>query len=156
MLAGGGMLMGEIYHHTQVGKVMVVALTAVLAVLLWAGARDGWPPGAIAVLAVVSACVILFTTLTVRVGDGVIQVRFGPGLPRRTIALARIAGVRAIKSSWFAGYGIHWVGKGWLYNVSGRDAVELTLENGRILLVGTDEPEELVRALRRAGAEVRG
>jgi hypothetical protein len=41
-----------------------------------------------------------------------------------------------------------------IWNVSGRDAVELALGNGRRLRVGTDEPTELVAALTRAKGAV--
>ena len=36
---------------------------------------------------------------------------------------------------------------GWIWNVSGLDAVELLLGDGRVLRVGTDEPEALSRAI---------
>jgi hypothetical protein len=35
-----------------------------------------------------------------------------------------------------------------LYNVSGRDAVEIQLDDGRRFRLGTDDPEGLVAALR--------
>ncbi len=146
--------MNEIYHHTQVGRVMLVALACAFVGLLFAGTQEGWPAGLIGVLITLTACLILFTTLTVRIGSGVIQVLFGPGLPRRTIRLADIESARAATNSWLTGYGIRWIGSGWLYNVSGRDAVELKLRNGRVVRIGTDEPEALLGALRRAEARI--
>ncbi len=148
--------MSENYHHTQVGKVMVITFAVAFAALIWVGAREGWPAGVVGVLLAVAACVILFTTLTVRIGDGTIEVHFGLGLPRRTIPLDQIARARAVKNSWFTGYGVRWAGSGWLYNVSGRDAVELEFKNGRTFRIGTDEPDELLRALRRAGTGTEG
>ena len=38
---------------------------------------------------------------------------------------------------------------GWLYNVSGLDAVAITLRDGRKFALGTDDPEGLVTAIRR-------
>ena len=146
--------MGEIYEHTQVGAVMLVALAVAGAGLLWAGIQEGWPAGLAGALFAIAACLVLFTTLTVRIGDGVLAVRFGPGFPRRTIRLADIASARAVRNHWFSGYGIHRVGSGWLYNVSGRDAVEVALRGGRSIRIGTDEPEELLRALAQAGVSL--
>jgi hypothetical protein len=149
--------MSEIYQHTQVGVVMLVVLAFAGAGLLWAGIQEGWPAGLASglggALAAIAACLVLFTTLTVRIGDGVIAVRFGPGFPRRVIRIDDIASARAVRNPWCAGYGIHWVGSGWLYNVSGRDAVEVALTSGRTVRIGTDEPEELLRALGQAGVQ---
>ena len=36
---------------------------------------------------------------------------------------------------------------GWLFNISGFDAVEIVLKNGRRYQLGTDEPEELLAAV---------
>jgi hypothetical protein len=38
-------------------------------------------------------------------------------------------------------------GQYWVWNVSGLDAVELTLRSGRRFRIGTDEPEELAKAI---------
>jgi hypothetical protein len=73
---------------------------------------------------------------------------FGPGLIRKKIALADIREVHAVRNSWVAGWGIHWMpGRYWLWNVSGLDAVELTLTSGKKFRIGTDEPESLIRAI---------
>ena len=150
--------MSEIYRHTQVGVLMSIMLAFACAGLLWAGISEGWPAiiagGLGGALAALAACLVLFTTLTVRIGDGVLAVRFGPGFPRRTIRLADIASARAVRNHWLSGYGIHRVGSGWLYNVSGRDAVEVELRGGRSIRIGTDEPEELLRALAQAGVSL--
>ena len=37
---------------------------------------------------------------------------------------------------------------GWMWNISGLDAVELTYHNGKKLRIGTDEPEVLLEALK--------
>ena len=38
-------------------------------------------------------------------------------------------------------------GQYWLWNVSGLQAVELVLNNGKRFRIGTDEPENLVNAI---------
>jgi hypothetical protein len=46
--------------------------------------------------------------------------------------------------------GIRKIPGGWLYNISGADAVELTLKGGKRCRIGTDVPEELERAIEPA------
>lgn len=51
----------------------------------------------------------------------------------------------------FGGWGIRYgFGAGWAWNVSGNRGVQLELENGRKILVGSQRPEELQTALERA------
>ncbi len=42
--------------------------------------------------------------------------------------------------------------EGWMYNNAGRDAIELSLRSGRVFRIGTDQPDELLEALRRGHA----
>jgi hypothetical protein len=55
-----------------------------------------------------------------------------------------------VRNPWYYGWGVRLTPHGILYNVSGLNAVELLLDDGRRVRVGTDEPDALVRAL--AGA----
>jgi hypothetical protein len=43
--------------------------------------------------------------------------------------------------------GIHLSRFGWLYNVSGFDAVAIILKSGKRFALGTDEPDALLQAL---------
>jgi hypothetical protein len=38
----------------------------------------------------------------------------------------------------------------WIYTVSGFDAVEITLKNGAIFRIGTDEPKALEQSIQQA------
>ena len=49
---------------------------------------------------------------------------------------------------WWWGWGVRYYGQGWLYNVSGLDAVEIRLKSGKHIRIGTDEPEALVAEIR--------
>ena len=42
----------------------------------------------------------------------------------------------------------------WIYNVSGFDAIELTMKNGKIYRIGTDEPEKLEAAIKQVIARM--
>ena len=48
----------------------------------------------------------------------------------------------------YFGFGIRLTQHGWMWNISGLDAVELTYHNGKKFRIGTDEPEALLEALK--------
>jgi hypothetical protein len=66
---------------------------------------------------------------------------------RRTIALADIQSVRTVRNPWYYGWGLRLIPGGWMWNVSGLDAVELKLRSGKLFRIGTDEPELLRSAI---------
>jgi hypothetical protein len=140
----------ERYHHTQQGiilpSVLVVGL-GVLAVGL-AGGSDIAP--LLVVLAVLIVIAVLFASLTVTIGNDFLKLAFGPGLIQKRVLLAEIASCAVAQNSWWYGWGIRLTPHGWLYNVAGRSAVEITLKNGRRFRIGTDEPERLCQALQQA------
>lgn len=142
------------YRHTQVGTLILGLLIGTGVVVLWQLPRSAAPSAVWLVplgLLVVGA---LFGSLTTEVDHERFRFWFGPGLIRRAFPLARISGCRAVTNPWWYGWGIHWTPHGWLYNVAGLQAVEIELQDGRRLRIGTDEPEELCRWIRaRKGAK---
>jgi hypothetical protein len=141
------------YRHTQVGWAILVALAAALAVLTFAAGRAGWGTPAYAVLGLIAVVGVLFCTLTVSVGGGEIAWRFGVGLIRRRVLLVEARGVQPARTRLVDGWGVRYTMQGWLYNVSGFDAVALELTDGSFLRIGTDEPEALAAAIRAALAK---
>ncbi|MBI3050283.1 MAG: hypothetical protein HYY76_18455 [Acidobacteria bacterium] len=135
------------YRHTQIGFVIVAAVGAGFATASYIGVASS-SRGLMVVLVVLGAVLLLFPTLTTVVADGVFEVFFGPGLIRRRIDLSDIREVRIVSNPWYCGWGIRWIGRGWLWNVSGLRGVELELKDGRRFRVGTDEPELLAKTLR--------
>ena len=155
-----------LYSHTQSGGWLYVALGFAAAGLLAAiaivngGHRPvNGPPVtfilgvALAILLITAAC---FSTLTVEVCAATLRWRFGPGLVRFSLPLGEITSVVAARTPLWAGIGIHWVVTGWVYNVSGRDAVQITKRDGSRVWIGTDEPAVLAREIEdaRAGTAV--
>jgi len=55
-----------------------------------------------------------------------------------------------VRNKWWYGLGIRLTPHGWLYNVSGLDAIEIVRRSGKTFRVGTDEPKALAAALRAA------
>jgi hypothetical protein len=138
------------YQHTQFGWVSALTTGAIgLAILLNAALvpHPASLPWVGASLLLVGA---LFSTLTIAIEDGLLRASFGPGLIQKKVKLAEIASVRPIPVRWWYGWGIRLTPYGWLYNVSGWEAVEITLRNGRRFCLGTDEPENLRKAIQDA------
>ena len=72
---------------------------------------------------------------------------------RKRIALRDVQGWREVRNPWYSGWGIHLAPGGVLWNVSGFDAVQLALADGKRFRIGTDEPAALVAAITRAKGE---
>jgi hypothetical protein len=140
--------MSDFYQHKQVGATMLIACTTIAAFIgIAIGTRGAvWPVlGAIAILALVAW---IFSSLTVAVDTGELSWYFGPGLWRYRIARNTIQSVAIVQNHWWNGFGIR-MRAGWrLYNVSGFNAVEVHLQSGEIVRLGTDDPRGLVAALK--------
>ena len=136
-------------NHTQRGTLMIVTFVLaggyVLHQLLQGGPTWLWLLLAVAVVIGFS-----FSSLTVVVTNSMFQAHFTPGWPSKSVPLAHIASVRAVRNPWYYGWGIRWTPHGPLYNVSGLDAVEIRTRDGKAFRIGTDEPEKLQRVLENA------
>ncbi len=135
------------YRHTQIGWVIIGSIAAAIALVLPLLAVPGAPGPLLLVLLLLALAGVVFSTLTVEVDATEIRIRFTFGLVRKRVALAELRGQRPVRNPWRYGWGIHMIPGGWIWNVSGQEAVELLLGEGRVLRVGTDEPEALSRAI---------
>ena len=138
------------YRHTQVGGVVMGSFIAALALTAFFGIRTGWSPVLLFATAILFVCGIVFSSLTVEIGDGVLECRFGPGLVRKRFAIKDVLEARPVRNRWYYGWGIRWAPRGWMFNIGGLDAVELALASGKSFRIGTDESEELAAAIRKA------
>ncbi len=137
------------YRHTQVGGWLLLFGGGLAAVTGLVGRAWTFALAPLVVMAVVWA---LFGTLTVTVDRDSVSCRFGPlGVIHKRLALADIRRAAAIRTSPLWGWGLRLTPRGWLWNVSGLDAVEFEMTNGTRFAVGTDQPQALIAALRRAG-----
>jgi hypothetical protein len=142
------------YSHTQrsAAAIFVFSLAALIPVgLLLGGALRGADAGArITVLAaalVMLVSAVTLSSLTIAVRDGQLSWWFGPGIVKKTVPLSTIISAEPTTTSIINGWGIHFTGRGWLYNVAGRRAVLVTQQDGKRFLVGTDEPDLLARVI---------
>jgi hypothetical protein len=142
------------YRHTQFGTVIIaiclVSSAMPLAILpSWlAGAPISW-----IILGVLAVVLALFYKLTVEINAEHLQIRFGIGLIRKRFFLDQINDGQPVKNSWCNGWGIRLTSHGWLYNVSGLEAVELKMKTGKTCRIGTDEPQVLATALQEVLAK---
>ena len=148
------------YENTQPGtfiRVMTgswVVFFGVLAVVMLAlGQKEAAIGlGVVTVMvAVINGIVFaLFHSLTVRVSRSEIALSFGVGLIRKQFPIGDISSASIVQNRWYNGFGIRKIRGGWLYNVSGFDAIEIQLKNERKYRIGTDQPKKLLAAVESA------
>lgn len=156
-LSGLGQQEGErslmaAYHHTQPGtfiRITVVFLTvSMLGLAGWLGSRDTQAIWFFLLMAGVMVLLLaLFHSLTVEITQGELRLRFGVGLIRKKIALREVTAAEKVRNKWYWGWGVRLTPHGWLFCVSGYDAIQVTLQNGRKYRIGTDQPDRLYRAV---------
>ena len=146
------------YKHTQIGYVMPVITLVVLVFFAWLQitARAETPSydsgtnfAATAIMALILFILASFSTLTVSTNEQFLKIRFGWGIFRKKFPLTEIAAIRKVKNHWYYGWGVRlwfWPYM-WIFNVSGIDAIEIRMKNGKIYRIGTDEPEKLEAAI---------
>jgi hypothetical protein len=137
------------YRHTQFGALVTGILAMGMAVCLVKIAFLGITPGSLAVLSLLLTCLLTFTALTIEINETSLIWYYNFGLIYKKVPLADIAQTVPVRNPWYYGWGIHLTPHGWLYNVSGSQAVEIMLKNGTSFRLGSDEPEALVDALAR-------
>ena len=133
------------YLHTQSGPLIVWWMLVMTAAMVIAGfwlARQCFIPVPILLLTG-----WLFHSLTIEITGEELCWYFGPGIIAKRVRLAEITSARVVQTTFLEGWGIHWSRFGWLYNIAGRGAVAVVMQNGKKLALGTDEPEALASAL---------
>ncbi len=140
-----------IYKHRQIGTLILFTLgfgvVLTVAILILVPAQ---PVVVGLVLAMLLSGIFLFWSLTVEVTEDKLVVSFGHGVVRKSFRFEDIRDARTVRNPWYYGWGIRWTPHGWLFNVSGFDAVELELKNNRKFRIGTDDPQQLLTAIQRA------
>lgn len=149
------------YQHTQIGYLMLIVTLFVLTLFAWAYITARAEPPSVdsgtnllttVIMALIVFVLASFATLQVIIDGQYLRIKFGYGIYRKKFSLHDIMSARAVRNHWYYGWGI----RGWLwpmmciYNVSGFDAVEIQLKNGKTYRIGTDEPEKLERAILRS------
>lgn len=148
--------MGRTYNHTQIGYLMLIVIGLGIFVVGNFLYLHGSNLFFFAVLVVLIACLFLFAVLNVRVSRESISVRFGIGLIRKEFLVRDIESHRIVTNPWYYGWGVRRTPDGWLYNVSGFSAVELSMKDGKKYRIGTDDPVGLNKAVQKVVMEQSG
>ncbi len=142
------------YQRSQTGYLMVFAMFFVAAlyasILSQADARAELAanPIASAIMPLVLVILASFLWLKVTIDESYLRIKFGYGIFRKKFLIRDIVSVKSVKNHWYYGWGIRWRPGTWIYNVSGFDAVEIKMKNGKIYRIGTDEPQALEAAVK--------
>jgi len=137
---------GGSYQHTQRGTLIITVTLGLAAVFIGLGLTVTSATPLWISTPILLAIAWLFRSLTVEMTDRELLWRFGPGLIRNRVSLGEIVAAEPVRTG--PSWGIHWSPRtGWLYNVSGFDAVMITLRNGKKFTLGTDEPQALTARL---------
>ena len=138
------------YQHTQIGYLVIILLAIMLLFIACLMAVYGFNWIAFVFLITLGVCLVLFATLTVLIEEDVLEIRFGPGVIRKKFPLKDIQSCQTVKNPWYYGWGIRLTPHGWLYNVSGFYAVEISMKTGKKYRIGTDVPNDLEKVIQQA------
>ena len=149
------------YKHTQIGYLMIFVTVIVAVYFGWVYIQTSSEIPEIdsstnLLITIIMALIIFvlasFTTLTTFVDEKYFQIKFGYGIFKKKFLLDQITSVKAVKNPWYYGWGIKVIFWPYIriYNVSGFDAVEIILKDGKIYRVGTDVSGELEVAIKKA------
>lgn len=148
------------YKHTQIGYLIIFITIILLVFFSWIQIMARLEPPSVdsgtnfvftAIMVLILFILASFSTLTVTIDEHFLKIHFGWGIYRKRFLLNDIATVKKVKNQWYFGWGIRlwfWP-KMCIYNVSGFDAIELIMKNGKIYRIGTDDLEKLELALRQ-------
>ncbi|MBP97670.1 hypothetical protein CMK18_17090 [Candidatus Poribacteria bacterium] len=89
----------------------------------------------------------LFWCLEVKVNADEILLSYGFGFINKKIQLQQILQVEVVRNAWWYGLGIRLTPHGWMWSISGLDAIELTYQDGNKFRIGTNQPQGLYQAL---------
>lgn len=137
------------YKHTQVGYLIIFTLFAVLLSFGIILTQAGLDYIILGIMFFILFILASFTSLIVMIDENFLRIKFGFGIFKKCFLLKEIISARTVKNHWYTGWGIRlWL---WprmnIYNVSGFDAVEIKMKDGKTYRIGTDEPNKLKQAI---------
>ena len=135
------------YKHTQIGYFLLVVLGSALIMLIVLVLRTNVPVPGIIAIGILACCLLIFSSLTITITNTALEFFFSGHVMHKRLPLADIRTYQIVKNPWYYAWGIHAMPGGWVYNVSGSDALEITLRNGRKYRIGTDDSTQLLATL---------
>ncbi len=93
-------------------------------------------------------CAITFYRIKITVSEQYISFKMGIGLMQKKYKVATIKSCTPVSNSMISGIGIRLLSNGWLYNVSGFQAVELHFKHkSSVVRIGTDQALKVSAAI---------
>lgn len=145
------------YEKTQIGWLMIVLVTIVIAILtilyLKKIGNHPLPLNVYIILTGIFVLVLLvFYKLKISVDNSGIHIIYGVGLVHIKINPEKINQVSTVKTPWYSGFGIRITEKGMLYNIQGHDAVEISYLEGttKTVQIGSDDAIMLKQFIEKA------
>jgi hypothetical protein len=150
------------YHHSQTASPLMILLFLFCCagmLFMYIGIQSGFIPsesesertagmiGSGVGLLVMLLLALSMYGLTVEEELESIRLRYGIGLISKRIPFSRIKSCEVVRNPWYYGWGIRKIPKGWMWNISGLDAVELIYQNDKRFRIGTDEAEMLSQVI---------
>jgi hypothetical protein len=142
--------MTPIYERTVYGIYMMGFMAIVAAFISTAMFMSDDPDKPYWTLLIFAVVPLFFGVMKVSVDKRELRIRFPLGVPRRTLAIADIEAVTVTRSKMETGFGVSVKPSHGRYCISGPSAVSILMGNGRTVLVGTPEPEKLLKAIEKA------
>ncbi len=137
------------HKYIQFGTISLVLMVPVfimiIIMLFTIGLKDLIQSLVLILLAVTFLiCILIFYKMTIQINDTHVIFRMGIGLITREYELSQIKSCRPVRNSPFYGIGIRKIPGGWLFNVTGMEAVEISFKNKKqIVRIGTNKSEEI-------------
>ena len=150
------------YVRTQTGWGLRGIFLSAFIVLLYrarlkAGSWNGipeslefWPLMVGAILLAVA--VLIFTVMTVTVDESNIEVSLGFEVIRERVPVSEIESIEEVSIPWHS-VGFKKISGGWLYSVAVSGGVDIRRKNGKRLIVGSEDPKDLMQTIRSRMSE---
>lgn len=136
------------YQRKQLANTLLIVISSIAGLVILLSITENeimlWP--FVLLLALIA---FLFHSLNINVDQTSIHWSFGPNFWQNSVPLSHIKSIKAITIPWYYGLGIRLIPTGWLYIVTGNEAIELTLKNGKNISIGCDKPEQLIQEVRQ-------
>jgi len=140
---------------TQFGTFTVIILSILLIVFVILLIDHGFSANpetymSVTLVLIFIVCLVTFYKLTIMVDDITISFKLGIGVFGKSYKINEIESCNSVRNKFIYGWGIHLIPNGWLYNVSGFKAIELTFKNSnKVIRIGTNKQEEVVELMQR-------
>jgi hypothetical protein len=150
--------MNSEFKYTQLGivTIIMILLVGVLTAFIFDSAIKSAAGQAGTMLKVTGLVVagilvlvlVSFYSFTIQVAEGRLSFWFGFGVARKSYPLEGINSVEVVQNPWYYFWGIKSIPGGWLYSIApGGRAVELVMEDNKLIRLGTNHPEEIKQRL---------